>query len=255
MLAYTFRPQPGTTPRSLAVTVARYAPEAVLIANVEEARYDALVHEDGKILVRARYAVRNNQRAFLAVTLPQDATLWSAAVANRPLRPGVSGDGSLLLPLEKGRSGEESPAFPVELTYVQRVGAWSDKGRGALSLPGVDLPVARTGLVLHYSPRFRLTPEPGAFHVEPDTGPFTEALRTDGALVTVAAPPAGPPPAATSDLVAQYRKDFAGRAVTGPLSLRVPFPRFGPTVFLMSELTVERQPPSIEFSYKRASRW
>ena len=52
-------------------------------SNVEEARYDALVAEDGKLLVRARYGIRNNQRTFLAVALPPNATLWSADDAAR----------------------------------------------------------------------------------------------------------------------------------------------------------------------------
>jgi len=254
MLAFRFRPQPGQEPRSLSVTVARYTPQAVLIANVEEARYDALVEEEGKTLVRARYAVRNNQRAFLAVTLPPGATLWSAAVANRPLRPGVAPGGSLLLPLEKGRSGEETPAFVVEIAYVQRVTAWTEKGRGTLVLPGLDLPVARTGVVLHYSPRFRVVPEAGTFRVDTDSGPFAEVLRTDGVPHETAKPTAAPT-AGADELVAEFRKNTAGRTVTGPLPVRVPFPDFGPTLFLMSELTAELQAPSLEFSYKRESRW
>jgi hypothetical protein len=254
MVAFRFRPQQGQEARSLSVTVARYTPQAVLIANVEEARYDALVEEEGKTLVRARYAVRNNQRAFLAVTLPPGATLWSAAVANRPLRPGVAPGGSLLLPLEKGRSGEETPAFVVEITYVLRVTAWTEKGRATLVLPGLDLPIARTGVVLHHSPRFRVSPEAGTFRVEADSGPFADVLRTDGAPLEAAK--AGAAPAAEADdLVAEFRKKAAGRTVTGPLPVRVPFPDFGPTVFLMSELTAELQAPSLEFSYKRESRW
>jgi hypothetical protein len=56
--------------------------------------------------------------------------------------------------------------------------------------------------------------------------------------------------------VGQLRKDAAaGRTVTGPLPIRLPFPSFGPCVFLMSELTAEQSRPSIEFSYKRESRW
>ncbi|MCA1559483.1 MAG: hypothetical protein LC753_11235 [Acidobacteria bacterium] len=102
MMAFRFRPQEGRAARSLAVMVARYTPQAVLIANVEEARYDALMTEEGKALVRARYAVRNNQRAFLAVTLPAGATLWSASVAGRPLRPGVSTSGRCSSVLKKG---------------------------------------------------------------------------------------------------------------------------------------------------------
>ena len=70
MLAFRLRPLAGTEPRSLAVTVARYTPQAVLIANVEEARYRVLTSEDGQMLVHARYAIRNNQRSFLKVSLP-----------------------------------------------------------------------------------------------------------------------------------------------------------------------------------------
>jgi hypothetical protein len=256
MMAFRFRPQDGRAARSLAVTVARYTPQAVLIANVEEARYDALVTEEGKALVRARYAVRNNQRAFLAVTLPAGATLWSASVAGRPLRPGVSTSGLLLLGLEKGRAGEETPTFAVEMTYVERGAAWGDKGRTALVLPAIDLPISRTAVTLHYSPRFEVTPEPGAFRVETDAGPFSPALR--GAPVGIASPAPPPPPPAAAEmdfLVSQFSKDSGGRTVAGPLPVGVPFPEFGPTVFLMSELTAESQAPTLQFTYKRESRW
>ena len=43
---------------------ARYTPQAVLTANIEEADYSALVTTDGKLLVQSRFAVRNNQRNF-----------------------------------------------------------------------------------------------------------------------------------------------------------------------------------------------
>jgi hypothetical protein len=255
MIAFRFRPQAGGEPRALSVSVARYTPQAVLIANVEEARYDALMEEEGKALVRARYAVRNNQRAFLAVALPPDATLWSAAVGHRPLRPGIDSGGALLLPLEKGRAGEETPAFVVELTYVQRLAPWTDKGRATLILPRVDLPIARTGVSLHHSPRFKVTVETGSpFRVDSDPGPFTEALRNESGSEEVAAAPTAPEPA--DDLVADFRKQGGGgRYVAGPLPVRVPFPNFGPRVFLTSELTAELQAPSLDFSYKRGSRW
>ena len=129
MVAFGFTPLAGSAARALSVTVSRYTPQAVLVANVEEARYDVLVAEDGKLLVRARYAVRNNQRAFLALKLPPQSVLWSAVLAGRPVRPGVSPDGAYLLPLQKGRTGENAPTFAVELVYLQRSSAWTDKGR------------------------------------------------------------------------------------------------------------------------------
>ena len=260
MQAFKFRAQPATAARDLTLTVARYTPQPVLVATVEEARYDALLEEEGKTLVRARYAVRNNQRAFLGVTLPPGATLWSAAVANRPLRPGVASDGAMLLPLDKGRAGEETPPFLVELTYVQRIGSWADKGRTTLVLPSVDLPVARTGVTLHHSPRFSVSPEPGAFRTNPDPGPFTAALQDASDRMAMSphpAPAAANEPAASgeSDLIEQFRKDAGVRTIAGPLPLTVPFPPFGASVFLMSELTAELTAPTLEFSYKREIRW
>jgi hypothetical protein len=255
MLAFTYRAQPGATPRALSLEVARYTPQAVLIASIEEARYDVLLDEEGKALVRARYAVRNNQRAFLAVRLPEGATLWSAAVAGRPLRPGLDQSGAVLLTLEKGRSGEEAPAFAVELTYVQRSGAWTDRGKGQLTLPTVDLPAARSGLLLRHSPRFEITPlVDGTFRIETDPGPFTATLRNAssmpmGAHLEELAPSdraaaALPPPASSG-----------GRLLSGPVPVAVPMPEFGRAVFLAAELTAELQAPSVAFTYKRENRW
>lgn len=255
MVAFRYRAQEGRAPRSLTLNVERYTPQAVLIANVEEARYDALVGEEGKTLVRARYAIRNNQRAFVGVVLPADASLWSASVAGRPIRPGVSPTGALLLPLEKGRAGEEAPAFAVELTYVQRTAGWDEKGRTTLTLPAIDLPVSRTGVVLHHSPRFRVTLEPGAFTVETDPGPFTATLREEDGPPIAGLPAPPPPPAPAEDLVAQFQQDAAGRPVPGSLPVRIPFPQIGPALFLTAELTAESQAPSLEFSYKREKEW
>ena len=260
LVAFSYRPQAGAAPRSLALQVARYTPQAVLVANVEEARYEALVGEEGKTLVRARYAVRNNQRSFLAVTLPPDATLWSASTASRAIRPGLGSGGTLLVPLDKARAGEEQAAFVVEVLYLQRGVAWNERGRAVLVLPSIDLPVSRTGLVLHHSPRYRVRPEPGAFRPGEDAGPFTAALRRDQAEMrteAAASPieaPAAAAKGAADDLVARYRSDHA-RTVAGPLPVAVPFPPLGPSLFLLSELTAESRAPSIEFSYKRESRW
>jgi hypothetical protein len=258
MVAFRYRPQAGSAPRSLSLAVARYTPQAVLVANVEEARYDALLDEDGKALVRARYAVRNNQRGFLALTLPQGATLWSAAVAGRPLRPGLTPSGAVLLPLEKGRAGGDTPTFAVELTYLQRTTAWTDKGTAAFVLPTLDLPIARTGVVLRHSPRFKITPEPGPFRVETDTGPFSEALRggpRTGSLADAAPPPPPAAPVPLDERIVQFNRESGGRTIAGPVPVTVPFPQFGTGIFLTSELTAELQAPSLEFSYKRESRW
>src|SRR5215472_1047960 len=81
LVAFRYRSGDAAAPRSLVVDIARYAQQAVLMANVEEARYQVLMSNEGKTLVQARYAIRNNQRNFLKITLPQGAAVWSATLA------------------------------------------------------------------------------------------------------------------------------------------------------------------------------
>jgi hypothetical protein len=264
LVAYRFRPQEGKAPRSLAVAVSRYTPQAVLVAAVEEARFEALLTEEGKRLVRARYAVRNNAKNFLGLTLPEGAALWSASVAGRPARPGRSSDGVLLLPLTKSRVGEEAPAFSVEVVYFEKGAAWPDKGRGRLGLPAADLPANRTGLELYHSPRYKLTAQPGAFRVQPLEPPASTAFRDYVSYADQRAPLSGQAAAkpreedkAGADLQALVdRFQKAGRAsrVSGTLPVQVAVPPVGRSLFLVSELTAEGQAPAIEFEYTRVGK-
>src|SRR5262249_50282464 len=90
----------------------------------------------------------NNQRSFVKIALPQGAVVWGASPAGKPVKPGQSPDGALLIPLEKAHAGEEATPFALEVLYLVRAPAWSDKGRAALALPALDLPISRTGVSL-----------------------------------------------------------------------------------------------------------
>jgi hypothetical protein len=265
LAAFRFRAGETSGNRSLTVNVARYAQQAVLMANVEEARYQVLLSKEGKSLVQARYAVRNNQRNFVKITLPPGAVVWSAALGGNPVRPGQSPDGSLLLPLEKARGGEDAPAFVVEILYLGRAPAWEDKGQIRLALPALDLPISRTGLLLYYPPLFRVSANPGTFRTEAYANPASEAFNP--------LPPPPPPPPITSagpaemDRLQQFKDDEATRTlvdkfrakskegkVAGILPMGISFPAFGPSLFLISELTGENQAPATDLSYQREKK-
>ena len=259
LVAFRLPPAEGKSPRSLSLNVARYTPQAVLTANVEEAQYSALITTDGKLLVQSRFAVRNNQRSFLKLNLPATAVLWSASVAGRPIRPGRAPDGSLLLPLEKTRSGEDAAAFMVEVSYLDRAEPWSDRGHIRLSLVSVDLPISKSHFLLHYSPLFRVTLVPGvsgSFRVEPE-GPASEALRHPTTLTTVSDTPTIAEMAMThlstdeSKLVSHLRDTKRPSKPARNLPLRVAFPHFGPSIFLAAELTSENQSPVVELDFQR----
>jgi hypothetical protein len=274
LVAFRVRSGDAGTTRSLSVNVARYDQQAVLMANIEEARYQVLMTADGKELVQARYAIRNNQRNFVKITLPAGATVWSASLAGRPIRPGQSPDGSLLLPLEKSRGGEDAPAFAVEFFYLTKAAAWEEKDHEKITLPAVDLPISRTGMLVYYPPTFRVTPEPGTFRTqtyENATSPALIAIAPGmvGGIPLPNAPVASPKspagwssrggPAtdgkekkdATEALLDNFRAKSSGGKVTGILPVNVSFPAFGPSMFLVSELTSESQFPSAEFTIQR----
>jgi hypothetical protein len=253
MAAFRYTPTSGSAARSLTVNLTRYIAKAVLVANIEEAQYDALLTEDGKRLVRARYAVRSNQRPFLAVSLPPGATLWSASLAGQPVRPALSPNGAVLLPLRKGQANEDAPAFVVELLYLERGEAFHDKADVRLVLPAVDLPVSRTGLTVHYSPLYSVEPQMGTFRPSTELGPWTDALRQAQAGGLGVPPPPPPPPAPPllvekdnemNGLLDQFRQEV--RVRPGVVPIAIPFPSVGPWIFLAAELTPETQSPAVD---------
>jgi hypothetical protein len=279
LAAFRFRAGDPKLTRSLSLDVARYTPQAVLMANVSEARYQVLISSEGKTFVQGRYAVRNNQRNFLKITLPQGATLWSASLAGKPVRPGQSPDGGLLLPLDKSRAGEDSSEFAVEVVYLIRGTAWNDKGEFKLALPALDLPVSRTGLLVYHPPLFKVTPESGAFRMQPYENPISAALNSPvsfstgmagGIAGTAPAPPAASQPsaglddkdelkskrsqAATEALLDKFRADSLAGKRAGILPIRVSFPAFGPSLYLVSELTGENQTPSAGLTYQHEKK-
>jgi hypothetical protein len=271
LVAFRFRSGDAQAARSLAVNVARYAQESVLMANVEEARYHVLMTGEGKALVQARFAIRNNQRNFLKITLPAGAALWSASLSGNPVRPGQAPDGSLLLPLEKARAGEEAPAFAAEILYLSRAASWNEKGRIKMALPALDLPVSRSGLLFYHPPLYRVTLEPGPFRTEKYQNPSSAALAAGTGIAKdekskspdLIRPAAGltvpetkekAAQAATQALVDKFRTDALAGKRAGILPIRVSFPVFGPFIFLVSELTAENQIPNVEFSYQREKK-
>lgn len=260
LAAFRFLPHGAAAGRTLALSVVRYRQQAVLTANVEEARYRVLLARDGKMLVQARYAVRSSQRPFVKIGLPQGAILWGASVAGKPVRPGTAPDRGVLVPLPKTAGGDEAPTTIVEALYLTRGSALTDKGRSDLPLPSLDLPVSKTGVLLYYPPGFRMTAEPGAFRVqeyEPPTAADTGAVRADGKAA---------PQTPQQDILQQFNSDAAqafnqalvdkfrarstgAGAKAGPV--RVGFPALGPSLYLAAELTGENAAPVIQMGYQR----
>ncbi len=184
------------------------------------------------------------------------------------MRPGQSPDGNLLLPLEKSKGGDEAPAFEVELLYLTKATAWLDKGRQQITLPALDLPISRTGLLLYYPPMFRITPQQGEFRAQQYKSPASAALLSYGRTnpqFPAAAPMVMNSPQSEADkrlhrdekkdvmqaLLDSFKAKSVGGRVTGIVPMNVSFPAFGPSIFLVSELTSENQSPAAQLDFQR----
>jgi hypothetical protein len=199
--------------------------------------------------------------------------VWSVTLAGKPVRPGQAPDGSLLLPLEKSRGGDDAPAFAVEILYITKATRWEEKGREKVTLPALDLPISRTGLLLYYPPLFKVSAEPGTFRSQEYVNPVSAVLEPPETGVVNGLPASAPASPQEFDRLSQAAKlrgaddkekkdatqalldtfkakSLAGK-VTGILPIDVAFPAFGPSIFLVSELTSENQFPAAEFNFQR----
>jgi hypothetical protein len=190
--------------------------------------------------------------------------VWSATLNGVPIRPGEADDHSLLLPLEKSRAGNDAAAFAVQVMYLSREPAWTDKGKATLALPAVDIAISRTGVEFYHSPQFHVTPGPGAFRMEPYAVPFSPALAeapthdTEKPVSMSYSAKVGEPEAKDAAqhaaLVDQYRAQNSGGRTSRSLPVAVSFPTFGQSVYLVAELTQENHAPAIDLSYQKEKK-
>ncbi len=121
----------------------------VLVAGIDQARYESVVTEQGLMLTRATWTVRNNLKKFLRVNLGPDVEVWGATVSGREVRPAResadSPPGEMLIPLSKSNeAGRRVDSFLVELCYLRHLPA-SSAWTGALSFetPKTDIAANR----------------------------------------------------------------------------------------------------------------
>ncbi|EKD83444.1 MAG: hypothetical protein ACD_39C00674G0001, partial [uncultured bacterium] len=115
-------------PNNLTLTISRPEDISQQTATIDRAEAMTLLNEDGYMITRVVYEVRNNSQQFLKVRLPKlenyETELWSTQVAGLAVRAGFDKEfGVYNLPIISSQSERgESRAFPVELVYTIRTG-------------------------------------------------------------------------------------------------------------------------------------
>ncbi|RME46427.1 MAG: hypothetical protein D6795_15390 [Deltaproteobacteria bacterium] len=132
---------------------------------------ESVVTAGGVALTRARFHLRNEREQFLGIELAEGEEIWSAKVADRPVKPlsdrTEQGRKRVLLPLVF--PGAPGRTFDVEVIYrTPPPRAFSSFGRYRLEVPAVvNVPqVSKVLWTLHL---------PGAWHAFAFSGPFQAA--------------------------------------------------------------------------------
>jgi len=145
-------------PGSIAVGVTKHQDIEVLVATIDAAFAEATMVADGRLETRITYLVRNNQKQFLRLRLPEQSTVWSAFVSDKPVKPAADGrnPGCVLVSLDKSQSGASGhAAFPVELVYLTEVPAMKHTGALTFVCPQVDIPINHLLVRLHLPEEYR----------------------------------------------------------------------------------------------------
>jgi len=113
-------------PYRMVLDITKHKELPVISTVVDSASGITLFTEDGKLVHRLTYTVRNTWKQFMEVTLPEDAELWGTYVDGKSVKPSKNEKEKILIPLNRSQSSEGGLApFDVELIYFQKAkGFW-----------------------------------------------------------------------------------------------------------------------------------
>ena len=131
-------------PYSLVFDIKKHEKIAVPVATINNASVVTLFTEDGKIVHRVVYQIRNSAKQFLEIQVPEKANVWSVFVGNQPVESSMNGKGKLLVPLIRSRSvNNRLDTFPVEVIYCMVQDKFARFGLQESTLPAVDLLISQ----------------------------------------------------------------------------------------------------------------
>ena len=131
-------------PYRMVLDVTKHQELPVISTVVDSASGITLFTEDGKLVHRLTYTVRNTWKQFMEVSLPKGAELWGTYVDGKSVKPTKNEKEKILIPLNRSQSSEGGLApFDVELIYFQKATkfGWFGTKKSSFAIP--DLMMSR----------------------------------------------------------------------------------------------------------------
>ena len=151
-----------TTGETGTLALLRFVPVPGPAVVVDVADYTIATSQDGRLLARAKYQVRNERAAYLRIEPPEGVEIIGARVGADTALPARTEDGAWLLPLKRSLETVDGMlTFPVEVALLGESEAWRRRERRTVTLPTVGAPIAASRVTLYLPPRFRSRLEAG----------------------------------------------------------------------------------------------
>lgn len=144
----------------------RFVPVPGPPAVVDVADYTVATTDEGRVLMKARYELRNDRAAHLIVRPPPGLRIIGARVGRDTALPSHDEDGAWRIPLRRSLETVDGLlSFPVEVILLGEQEAWERRERRELPLPTLDAPIAAARVTLFLPPRYRSRLEAGERNV------------------------------------------------------------------------------------------
>jgi hypothetical protein len=231
-------------PWGLQLDVRRHKDMAVLVAIADEALFTTLLTEDGYVLAKVRYFVRNNQKQYLRLSMPKGWTLWSALIDGSAVMPASSDSASVvLIPLRKMSETGEGNGFTLELVYFSEAPTMGWMGRFRFEAPIIDINCQQVNGEVWAPQRFRYSGFKGSLEKVDTYEQRYLASTTEVSDDRAHNRPAMPVQSNTIALTKQ------GRSLALPVEIAVP--QVGTRLQFSKKLTIAGEKADLRFGFRR----
>lgn len=131
-------------PLHLTLKITKHEELQIVNTVIDNASMMSVFLEDGKVITRVVYTLRNTGKQFLETTLPDGAEIWSLYVDGKRELPAKNEQGRFMIPLvpSKVEVGNIVP-FDVEIVYYTKTSEFRFMGKERLQFPQTDVIISK----------------------------------------------------------------------------------------------------------------
>jgi len=127
-------------PYKLVMSITKHEELPTMSTVIDMAGVISVVLEDGKILTRMNYTIRNTWKQFLKLDLPPDSEVWTVYVDGKRENASRSADGKIMIPLARSQSeGDVLKSFTLEVIYFSKGHGLGMFGSSSVAYPTADI--------------------------------------------------------------------------------------------------------------------